>query len=124
MIKNPSMELYQWGETSTECRIWLDPANNIYCTLDPEDFEWAVKYTWHAMPDRHKRKFYASRTTRVKGVGVRYYMHKEILERQGLKKRKTQTIGDHLDGDSLNNRRYNLKWATPKQNAKTSKRWK
>ncbi len=57
--------------------------------------------------------------TRERGTRkqIKVYMHKEILKRSGKKPRtRAHTIGDHDDGESLNNRRGNLFWATLKMN--------
>lgn len=98
-----------------ECRIWLDDTK--FCVVDEIDFAWAKQWKWHATANSTGRKFYATRMTRVAGKQKKIYMHKEILIRSGKKARSVHhTIGDHDDGDSLNNRRGNLFWATLKMN--------
>lgn len=99
-----------------ECQIWLDDTK--YCVVDPIDFEWAKQWRWHATANSTGRKFYATRMTRLPGgKQKKIYLHKEILKRAGKKARSVHhTIGDHEDGDSLNDRRGNLSWATLKMN--------
>lgn len=70
--------------------------------LDPEDYEWASTMTWHAF--EVKGKWYA-RSTGNK------YLHRLIA---GATKRKDEV--DHINGDSLDNRRGNLRVVTHKQN--------
>lgn len=107
---------------------WADPANwdgpltiplsgaggLQVCIVDPEDFEWANQWRWRAHPNKNGLKYYASRAFK----GTRLYLHKEILIRKCHPPTKNHCIGDHLDGDSLNNRRSNLRRATPSQNGR------
>lgn len=103
-----------------ECRIYLCPRDeSIFAVVDEEDYDWCQQWKWQFTYDRHKRKMYATRSTRLAGNRrVKFYLHKEILNRSG-KEQPTERhhIGDHQDGDSLNDRRINLEWATPSQNA-------
>lgn len=98
-------------------QIWLD--EHRYVTVDAIDYEWAKRWKWHATLNSTGRKFYATRMTTVPGTRKqrKVYMHKEILKRSGKKALSVHhTIGDHDDGDSSNNRRGNLFWATIKMN--------
>lgn len=106
-------------------RLWLDAAATIFAVVSDEDYAWALQWKWQITWDRHKRKAYATRSTRTKESGGRrhkIYLHKEILARTGkLPPTKHHTMGDHGDGQSLNCQRYNLDWATPSQNRKTAR---
>lgn len=112
-------------------RIYLrGKRHDIYCLVSVEDFEWACQWAWRYKMDKRGKKYYAIRGGRrfTRGpvpeyVQCDFYMHKQILKhRMGKKPRtKAHKIGDHGDGDSLNNQRYNLKWATGSQNCKTCK---
>jgi len=95
------------------CQVWLDDTK--FCVVDEVDYEWTKQWRWHATANSTGLKFYATRMTRERGTRkqIKVYMHKEILKR--AKKRKLSahhSIGDHDDGDSLNNRRTNLFWRT------------
>lgn len=64
---------------------------------------------------RKDGKSYAVRSEK----GVLIFMHKLVLERSGKPRPcERHTIGDHKDGNSLNNTRSNLRWATPQMNAR------
>lgn len=106
-----------WPEPLPYTTLWLDPANGIFCVLDTEDYQWALQWHWGVIWDRHGRKAYASRSTRILGRHHRYYLHKEILIRAGsVAPTKRHIISDHLNGNSLDCRRRNLRWATPSMN--------
>lgn len=104
--------------TGPLCEIWL--SDNVFCIVSPEDYAWAKQWKWHITWNSRKKKMYATRNTRVVGDRdrqVKIYLHKEILERAGKKPPTSKhTIGDHQDGDSLNDQRDNLEWATPSIN--------
>lgn len=83
--------------------------------VDDGDYEALAGYPWQAI---FVKKWYARRQEYRDGKVVRVYMHRQIAGTpKGL-----QT--DHIDGDTLNNRRANLRIVTPAQNsmnrAKTS----
>lgn len=98
--------------------IYLDNTGELYCVVDLHDWEWASKWKWKPIKSRGKaHKVYAFRTTKWHGRNVGYWLHKEICFRaHGMPPTKDHTIGDHLDGQSLNNRRSNMRWATLSQN--------
>lgn len=102
----------------------LDPEKKIACKVSWEDYYWALSWKWAVVYNSTGKKAYASRSTRLhgaKGKQTRVYLHKEIMKRTGLKaKGKEYTIADHLDGDSLNNTRENLRWANKAMNARNN----
>lgn len=76
----------------------------LFATVDATDYEELRQYRWRAI--RHGRNVYAA--THKKGRTV--YMHRMLMRpRKGY-------VVDHIDGNSLNNRRCNLRVCTPAQN--------
>lgn len=73
--------------------------------VDDDVYEWASKCRWHAFNSRGKN--YAARTVKDKKV----FLHRVIL-----KLVDSRIEGDHIDGNSLNNLRVNLRPATRSQN--------
>jgi hypothetical protein len=86
--------------------------------VDASDFPWLNQHKWYARWNPNTRSYYAARNSKkadgFREGGKRYQikMHREIL---GLK-RGDPIQGDHKDGDSLNNRRLNLRKASNAQN--------
>lgn len=108
-------------------RVYLDPACEVFCLVSPEDYAWVTQWKWKWVWDRTKTKRYAKRTPRMVQPDGSYrsvsiYMHKEICARKGAPPSEAHTIGDHQDGESLNNQRDNLEWATRSQNRRNRKR--
>ena len=98
--------------------IYLDNSGELFCVVDLHDWEWATQWKWKPIRSRGKaHKVYAFRTTKWRGRNDGYWLHKEIcLRANGLPPSPEHLIGDHQDGQSLNNRRSNLKWATRSEN--------
>lgn len=86
--------------------------------VDDEDYDWLNTYKWYALRDsKDKNKYYAIRAISVgQGNQKSIKMHRLILELTDPSMK-----GDHKDGDSLNNQRYNLRVASNTQNVINSK---
>lgn len=80
--------------------------------VDDSDFEWLNQWKWHANRDPRSGKFYAVRRKGARSDRSSISMHRLLL---GITDRKIQ--GDHRNGDSLDNQRFNLRAATNQQNA-------
>lgn len=83
-------------------------------TVDDEDFESLVVYKWYAKKQilQSHTVWYAVRnSSRTDGKRKTIKMHREIL---GIA--DTNIHGDHRDGNTLDNRRKNLRTATRSQN--------
>lgn len=104
--------------TSNDRTITLDRYGDISAVIDIEDYAWARKHRWRAIESNTRGKFYASRDTWKNGRRVRLWLHKEVLARHVPQPSGAHFIGDHMDGDSLNDRVGNLRWATPSENGK------
>ena len=78
-----------------------------YAVIDDADAEWLGQWKWSASRC-HRSKFCAVRTTR----GECIYMHRLIL---GLDKGDPMEA-DHINHDTLDNRRANLRTVTSRQN--------
>jgi hypothetical protein len=80
-----------------------------------EDYEYLSRWKWNAWQCPRTKKWYAVRTERNPGPGSRrrnIWMHREVL---GLKPGNPLT-GDHIETrETLDNRRSNLRIATPQQ---------
>lgn len=77
--------------------------------VDDHDFDWLIQFKWHAHRSA-RGKFYAQR----RDGKVMQRMHRLITGYE---------LTDHIDGDGLNNRRSNLRRATPAQNMMNRIKW-
>lgn len=76
------------------------------------DFEWLNQFNWFYSQGRAVRN-----TPRINGVKSGRLMHRDIMALQGL----TPEHVDHVNGIATDNRRENLREATPSTNSMNSK---
>lgn len=100
--------------------VWLVCRGKTYeipTLVDALDYEWAAsRGNWFVTHGaRADGKQYVVRSE----GGVLLFLHKLVLARCVPAPPSAQhTIGDHRNGNSLDNRRDNLRWATPEMNAR------
>lgn len=82
---------------------------NQFVLVDDEDFDWLNQWKWYAWWNKNNQSYYAVRTELTR---TRQYMHRQIL---GLEKGDKRQ-GDHIHHNTLDNRRSQLRIATPQQN--------
>lgn len=89
----------------------------IETLISPEDYDWAVsRGNWFVT--HGTRRDGKSYVVRSEG-GVLVFLHKVVLARAWqLPPSAAHIIGDHRNGNSLDNRRGNLRWATHQMNAR------
>lgn len=80
--------------------------------VDNEDYEYINQWKWKADEPGKTGKFYASRTYKLNKKNKYISMHRVILNLHDSK-----IFVDHIDRNGLNNQKYNLREATPLQNA-------
>lgn len=92
--------------------IPLGRTGNLVAIVDDEDFDSLSQYKWRAMRARkrnHPDEFRAVRGTHGSGEGI-VFMHRQITDApKGIDV-------DHANGDTLDNRRANLRHCNQSQN--------
>ncbi len=105
------MNLLQQETRPTTSYRLIKLTQEQYALVSECDYEWLNQWNWQADWDEKMQSFYAKRRG-----GIR--MHRQIL---GLK-RGDPNQGDHRNGDTLDNRRSNLRICTQSQNKKNARK--
>jgi hypothetical protein len=95
----------------------LSERHDIWCLVDAVDYDWLLERTWNYGWHRTTPwKYYAKRN--IGPARSTVYMHREILLRALPDQAELAAThhGDHVNGQSLDNRRDNLRWLTPLEN--------
>jgi hypothetical protein len=86
------------------------PLTKGYVAIVDDEDAWLMQWNWHAKTHKRSKTVYAARTERKGGKHMDIFLHNEIL------KPPAGLLGEHRDGNGLNNRRSNLRCATFSQN--------
>lgn len=94
----------------------LVAANGATCRVDYDDWVYFNEWKWKTKRSKRSTKLYFFRTPGSRnGVHRTIYLHIEIMKRKQMMPRRRRIV-DHVNGDSLDCRRENLRWVTHKQN--------
>ena len=120
---NPRLGMQPESRHSTCCRPYLgDQARRLemieipltrgqVALIDDEDYELVSKYSWWAWWNKNTKSFYACSTIWLgEKKKQNIYMHRLIMRADKF------THVDHIDHATLDNRKRQLRLATPSQN--------
>ena len=92
----------------------------LFTLVSDQDFEALNAFKWQASNESNGMKWYAVRFIYINKKKTKIRMHRQIMISQS----DTDKVVDHLNGNSLDNRRENLEVVTQKENMKRAKGWK
>lgn len=103
-----------------EHRIYGDDRASMWAVVDELDYWYFSRWRW--CPRQWKNKIHLRRAVGESSNGQRLrtyslYLHVEIMKRTGIAPASNlHCLVDHKNGDSLDCRRSNLRWATRTEN--------
>lgn len=101
-------------------KVFLNKQLTLWCIVDADDFEWVGKDRWYwgSGGNRYAYKRYVRHHRGKERRTI--YLHREVLKRSDPHSEifMCWRHADHINGQTLDNRRCNLRWATPSQNQK------
>lgn len=101
-------------------RIMLSARDNVWTLVDAVDAAWLSAHVWniwHAGKGRNEWQKYAKRNVGASRATIR--MHREIMIAAvppPSDEFLAAHVADHRNGQTLDNRRANLRWATKPEN--------
>lgn len=100
-------------------RLWLDNRATFSVVLDADDWEYFRQWLWAPKWNSRRKKVYGYRTIWRGSSKFSEYLHVAILRRANIRKPTAHhIIGNHINGDSLNCRKTNFRWATRSMNCR------
>lgn len=115
----PDYAAYVFEMDGVSCRR-IDITKGQFCIVWESDYEWLTKWRWCATWYPQSGTFYAVRAERTDGRKYILSMHRQILGLgYGDKSR-----GDHINGNTLDNRRSNLRICSHQENLRNRGRSK
>jgi hypothetical protein len=103
--------------------IILSEKHEAWALVDAIDYPWLIQHKWNLSWGRScPWKLYAKRNVGKERATVR--MHRAILQVDDPLPidEAIEMHGDHANGQGLDNRRANLRWATPIENRANTRR--
>lgn len=101
-----------WFCSETMKRIPL--TRGKFAIVDDEDFEWLSQWKWQYVEAANKRYGYARYTKWINGKKIAVNMHRVLMGA------KAGQLVDHINRDTLDNRKTNLRFCTRSQNSANS----
>lgn len=104
-------------DAEREWRIYADDRAQVYALVDREDYEHFSRWLWKPKQSRGGKLYLKRDPGRGGFYRKALYLHIEIMKRASDGPPPLGcTIVDHRNGNSLDCRRRNLRWATPRMN--------
>lgn len=97
--------------SSTDYRL-IPLTQGQFAIVDTADYEWLMQWKWCVQWAKNTKSFYAIRVSIVNGERATIRMHRLILNLH----RGDNRMGDHINHETLDNRRGNLRVATVLEN--------
>ena len=97
--------------------IYIRRDLSLTTLVDEEDYPFLVQWTW-GLQVCSRGKNYARRYICKQNV----YLHRVVMRRVCPPPSPAHRYVDHINGDGLDNRRSNLRWATASENARNTPR--
>jgi len=96
-----------------------------YALVNDEYFEFLNQWKWHAANHKRLRGYYAKSSQSTNGTGCKrksVMMHRLIMENALGRNLNQGEVIDHMNHDTLDNRRENLRIVSTRQNMQNLKR--
>jgi hypothetical protein len=103
-------------------RIWLSSREPVWALVDVEDVAWLMHWQWniwHAGSNRHDSwMLYAKRNVGPSRATLRMHRELSINDAPDLDETFLRShVVDHINGQTLDNRKANRRWLTKPHNA-------